>query len=337
MSKYFAIIYQSNLSKLKELPKGSILTFMALAMYANKKRQCWPAQSTLAKDTGLSVRGLQKALNTLKDAGLVEVQRMGMKKPNIYTLSDAHFLDSDTHFSQSDAHFSQSDAHFSQSDANSGVRTNRSLEQIIRTNQLEEHCSSSSLYENEFLSFFGKWKSNQHTQWKSKNALEEWKKIQSFAAGDLDLLLELKCVDAWLTKDICTGTGKAWTGRVWSSKLKHWLKSQTTRSGGMPAHLRPYKGIDAAPPAPPAPPVAAVAPPPTINRTIPAELNPIMQSLKIHQIHWLQSVEIYQSNWHDYQLSPDTLAFLGEAKQDRSLDDHQRSLFGGILALFCSY
>ena len=130
MSDFFGKVHKSQLAKLRKLPKGSILAFMSLSIYANKNGQCWPAQTTLASDSGLSVRGLQKALALLESAGMISIKRQGKKRPNLYTLK------SDTHFCNSDTHFSDSDTHFSDSDTYSRVSTNRSIkkEKIICRN-----------------------------------------------------------------------------------------------------------------------------------------------------------------------------------------------------------
>ena len=66
MTNIFGKVYQSDLEILKDLPKGSILVFLSLSQYANKKRECWPSQASLAEAVGMSSRGVQKALKVLE-------------------------------------------------------------------------------------------------------------------------------------------------------------------------------------------------------------------------------------------------------------------------------
>lgn len=62
--------------------------YMALAQYANKFRQCWPSREKLMRDAGFSNRLLTRALNELRDWGVVTWEKGFSGKPNLYTLTD---------------------------------------------------------------------------------------------------------------------------------------------------------------------------------------------------------------------------------------------------------
>ena len=320
MTNIFGKVYQSDLEVLKDLPKGSILVFLALSQYANKKRECWPSQASLADAVGMSSRGVQKALKVLEMKGLITVRRLGHRKPNVYSLKNP------------DTNFLVSDTNFSTSDTNCTVRTNRP----IRTDQLnilEGPSPSSSSYDDEFLSLFSSWKENDQTAWKSSDPLKDWKEVVTFAAPELDISMELKVIDCWIRKELINQSGKVWTGRIWKAKMKRWLKSQTKRSA-FPLHLKPFQGrtIPASQPKKeekiPDWVVPSEAP------RMPSELQPILDSLRIHRIHWLESVSIYNREWSSYQLEPETMNWLIANKHNGSLSEDERTVYLGVHSLF---
>lgn len=69
----------------------AVAVYCALVAMADGKGQCWPAHATIAKQLGMSRRGVQNALAVLEDAKLLGVRRRptgkGMAhKTSIYTL-----------------------------------------------------------------------------------------------------------------------------------------------------------------------------------------------------------------------------------------------------------
>lgn len=62
-----------------ELSNGARLVALAIATYADHATGAgaWPSQVTLAKVTGLNRRSVQRALQRLETAGIIQVQRTG--------------------------------------------------------------------------------------------------------------------------------------------------------------------------------------------------------------------------------------------------------------------
>ncbi|MBS7790088.1 helix-turn-helix domain-containing protein [Roseococcus sp. SDR] len=68
-------------------PPTHKLILWALADMANKRSQCWPSMSALADATGLSDRGIQKAIPVMVEAGLLRVERSAGRRSNRYILT----------------------------------------------------------------------------------------------------------------------------------------------------------------------------------------------------------------------------------------------------------
>jgi DNA-binding transcriptional ArsR family regulator len=63
------------------------LVLLALAEHANDGYACWPSIHRLQERTGLSRRGVQKALRELEQRGLVSAERGGGRSANRYALN----------------------------------------------------------------------------------------------------------------------------------------------------------------------------------------------------------------------------------------------------------
>ena len=78
---------------LEELPPGETLVLLALADQANDQGLCWPSQETIASKARCSLRSVKRAVNSLRNAGLLEVEHRGRegfskgRKSNIYRLN----------------------------------------------------------------------------------------------------------------------------------------------------------------------------------------------------------------------------------------------------------
>lgn len=68
-----------------KLAAGPLRVLVALGCYVNRDGQCWPSVPTLARDLGMTDRGLQKHLALLIDEGFLEVTR-NTGAANTYTI-----------------------------------------------------------------------------------------------------------------------------------------------------------------------------------------------------------------------------------------------------------
>jgi len=75
------------LLKSSKLSSGDKMTFAMLLSYAWQNDYCFPGQERLAKDMGLDQRSVRRHLKSLQGAGLLEIQRRGQGKTNIYELN----------------------------------------------------------------------------------------------------------------------------------------------------------------------------------------------------------------------------------------------------------
>ena len=70
----------------KDLCPGAKLCLGRLLQYAGNADMAYPKLSTLADDLGLSIRQVQRLLNTLKAEGYIEIQRRGQGLSNMYLI-----------------------------------------------------------------------------------------------------------------------------------------------------------------------------------------------------------------------------------------------------------
>lgn len=75
------------LLKSPKLSAGDKMTFAMLLSYAWQNDYCFPGQQRLAVDLGLSERSVRTHLRSLEASGLLNVQRRGQGKTNIYELN----------------------------------------------------------------------------------------------------------------------------------------------------------------------------------------------------------------------------------------------------------
>lgn len=80
----------------KEVSSGGKLCYARLCQYAGKNGKCFPRVTKLAKDLGLSERQTFRFIQELIRHGLIETQRRGLGKTNLYFFLEhpwmRHFL-----------------------------------------------------------------------------------------------------------------------------------------------------------------------------------------------------------------------------------------------------
>ena len=59
----------------RDLPHRAVSVYIYLADRANKDSECWPGIRTIAKELKLSESTVRRALNDLRQAGLVETEQ----------------------------------------------------------------------------------------------------------------------------------------------------------------------------------------------------------------------------------------------------------------------
>ncbi len=75
------------LLKSKTLSAGDKMTFAMLLSYAWQNDFCFPGQTRLGVDLGLSERSVRTHLKALEAAGLLSIKQRGQGKTNIYELN----------------------------------------------------------------------------------------------------------------------------------------------------------------------------------------------------------------------------------------------------------
>jgi hypothetical protein len=70
----------------KELSVGAKLAYAMLLKYAWGDEACFPGQVTLANDMGAAERSVRTYLKELESASLLEIERRGLGKTNLYKL-----------------------------------------------------------------------------------------------------------------------------------------------------------------------------------------------------------------------------------------------------------
>ena len=71
----------------KDLSVGAKLTYAMLLKYAWYDDHCFPGQDKLAEDMGVGKRSVVTFIKELQTADLIEVERRGLGKPNVYHLN----------------------------------------------------------------------------------------------------------------------------------------------------------------------------------------------------------------------------------------------------------
>ena len=75
------------LLKSNKLSAGDKMTFAMLLSYAWQNDYCFPGQTRLAQDLGLSDRSVRTHLKSLELNGLLAIKRRGQGKTNVYELN----------------------------------------------------------------------------------------------------------------------------------------------------------------------------------------------------------------------------------------------------------
>jgi biotin operon repressor len=70
----------------EDLSIGAKLTYAMFLSYAWHNDSCFPGQDRLAKDMGLSRVRITQLIAELEEFGLVDIQRRGQGRTNIYTI-----------------------------------------------------------------------------------------------------------------------------------------------------------------------------------------------------------------------------------------------------------
>jgi DNA-binding transcriptional ArsR family regulator len=70
----------------RDLTSAGKVVWAALTDRMGKNGFCWPGMRTVAKDTGLGLRTVERVIKKLEDAGLLKVERRGNGQVNHYRL-----------------------------------------------------------------------------------------------------------------------------------------------------------------------------------------------------------------------------------------------------------
>lgn len=63
---------------------------VSLSLFVNEKGQCWPSYETLAFETGLSRKTIQRSVQKLYKLGLIHIENRKIKHSNLYTLGKSY-------------------------------------------------------------------------------------------------------------------------------------------------------------------------------------------------------------------------------------------------------
>jgi Helix-turn-helix domain len=66
---------------------GAKMTYALFLSYAWHNNLCFPGQDRMAADLGLTQPRVAQFIAELKEAGLIEIERRGLGKTNIYTIN----------------------------------------------------------------------------------------------------------------------------------------------------------------------------------------------------------------------------------------------------------
>ena len=72
----------------KRLSFGARLTYTMLLSYAWQEGSCFPGQERIAHDLGISRQSVSKFLQELRRNGLIDWERRGLGKTNVYYILD---------------------------------------------------------------------------------------------------------------------------------------------------------------------------------------------------------------------------------------------------------
>lgn len=72
--------------KSKKISPAAKLTYAMLLSYAWQNDYCFPGQTRLASDIGVTDRSVRTYLKELEEKGLLKIKQQGQGKPNMYYL-----------------------------------------------------------------------------------------------------------------------------------------------------------------------------------------------------------------------------------------------------------
>lgn len=86
------------LRELRKVSKGALLVWLCLATHINNQNECWPAQKTIYKESGVPIPTIKRAISELEATGLVKVWVHGGPggRVNKYWVSPVFFQFGDT-------------------------------------------------------------------------------------------------------------------------------------------------------------------------------------------------------------------------------------------------
>lgn len=70
-----------------EISIGAKTTYALFISYAWHNNFCFPGQKRLADDMGMGIASANRFIKELEDCGLVEIERRGQGKTNVYTIN----------------------------------------------------------------------------------------------------------------------------------------------------------------------------------------------------------------------------------------------------------
>lgn len=92
---FTGIFIPEALVTVREISPGSKFCYGRLCRYAGQNGQCFPFQSTLAEELGVSDRTIRTYITELEEFGLIEQHQQGLGKPNIIKFLDHYLFTSD--------------------------------------------------------------------------------------------------------------------------------------------------------------------------------------------------------------------------------------------------
>jgi predicted transcriptional regulator len=120
-------VFNGHAAKMK--PSGIAVYCVLLRHTDNVTAQTWPSIRTIADELGLSTTTVNEALNRLEDLQLIQVERPGAPKGNIYTvLEPPHVLEfdvseNDTCVAENDTYVANFTTHVSKTDTELNTTT----------------------------------------------------------------------------------------------------------------------------------------------------------------------------------------------------------------------
>jgi hypothetical protein len=77
----------------KEVSHGAKLTYARLCQFAGQDGACFPSQQTIAREIGAAARSVRDYLSELETHGLIERERRGLRRTNLYHFLHHHWID----------------------------------------------------------------------------------------------------------------------------------------------------------------------------------------------------------------------------------------------------